>query len=194
MVSTSRGAEVSPVSARTHLPSGLVTFLFTDIEGSTRLAQMLGAGYRSMLTDHRRLLRRTVVDAGGNPLFTEGDGFFAVFPDARAALNGSAQAQRALAEHSWTEAKPLVRMGLHTGEAEPAAGEYATPVVHRAARIAAAAHGGQVLCSAATAEHAGDAPDGSWLLDLGLHRLRGFDDRERLYQLVSPGLPRQFPR
>src|SRR5947209_5724785 len=179
-----------------HLPSGLVTFMFTDIEGSTRLAQMLGSGYRSMLTEHRRLLRRTLIESGGSPLFTEGDGVFAAFPDARAALTGSARAQRALADHTWPapEAKPLVRMGLHTGSAEPEAGEYATPVVHRAARIAAAAHGGQVLCSAATAQHADGPGDGSWLLDLGLHKLRGFDDRERLYQLVSPGLPRQFPR
>src|SRR5947209_4071081 len=179
-----------------HLPSGLVTFMFTDIEGSTRLAQMLGSGYRSMLTEHRRLLRRTLIESGGSPLFTEGDGVFAAFPDARAALTGSARAQRALADHTWPapEAKPLVRMGLHTGSAEPEAGEYATPVVHRAARIAAAAHGGQVLCSAATAQHADGPGDGSWLLDLGLHKLRGFDDRERLYQLVAPGLPRQFPR
>jgi class 3 adenylate cyclase len=178
------------VSARMHLPGGLVTFLFTDIEGSTRLAQMLGTGYRAMLHEHRRLLRRTLIGSGGSPLFAEGDGVFAVFADARAALTGCAEAQRALADHDWPvpAGKPLVRMGLHTGSAHPEAGEYTTPVVHRAARIAAAAHGGQVLCSAATARYAGTAPDGSWLLDLGLHRLRGFDDRERLYQLVSPGL------
>src|SRR5262249_20234779 len=78
--------------------------------------------------------------------------------------------------------------------AHPEDGEYATPVVHRAARIAAAAHGGQVLCSAATARHAGSVGEDAWLLDLGLHRLRGFDDREGPYQLRSPGLPRPFPR
>src|SRR6266545_3628540 len=155
-----------------HLPKGLVTFLFTDIEGSTRLARMLGAAYRAVLTEHRRLLRRTLSASGGTPLFSEGDSLFVAFPEAR----------------------PLVRMGLHTGFAQPHGGEYATPEVHRAARIAAAAHGGQVLCSAATARHAGDLVDGAWLLDLGLHRLRGFDDRERLFQLVSTGLPRQFPR
>ncbi|OLE22779.1 MAG: hypothetical protein AUG44_24060 [Actinobacteria bacterium 13_1_20CM_3_71_11] len=182
------------MSARMHLPSGLVTFLFTDIEGSTRLAQLLGAGYRAMLTEHRRLLRRTLTGSGGSPLFAEGDALFAVFPDAGAALAACAQAQRALAEHAWPVVKPLVRMGLHTGPAHPEDGEYSTPVVHRAARIAAAAHGGQVLCSAATARHAGTPGDGFWLLDLGLHRLRGFDDRERLFQLVAPELPRQFPR
>jgi len=178
------------------LPSGLVTFLFTDIEGSTRLAQMLGTNYRRMLTEHRRLLLDTIAGSGGSALFAEGDSLFGAFPDARAALSACGQAQLALAGHEWPapEARPLVRMGLHTGPAQPEAGEYSTPVVHRAARIAAAAHGGQVLCSAATAQHAGDPGEGAWLLDLGLHRLRGFDDRERLYQLVSPGLPREFPR
>jgi predicted ATPase/class 3 adenylate cyclase len=174
----------------------LVTFLFTDIEGSTRLAQMLGPGYRAMLTEHRRLLRHTLSSSGGTPLFSEGDSVFVAFPDARAALAACAAAQRALAAHAWSapDARPLVRMGLHTGEAQPFGGEYATPEVHRAARIAAAAHGGQVLCSAATAEQAGELPGGAWLLDLGLHRLRGFDGRERLFQLVAPDLPRQFPR
>jgi predicted ATPase/class 3 adenylate cyclase len=173
-----------------------VTFLFTDIEGSTRLAQMLGAGYRPVLTEHRRLLRHTLSACGGTPLFSEGDSLFVAFSDAKAALQACAQAQRALAIHDWPapEARPLVRMGLHTGHAEPHAGEYATPEVHRAARIAAAAHGGQVLCSAATARHAGNLGEDLWLLDLGLHRLRGFDDRERLFQLVAPGLQRQFPR
>jgi predicted ATPase/class 3 adenylate cyclase len=184
------------VSVRINLPRGLVTFLFTDIEGSTRLARMLGAGYRAMLTEHRRLLRRTLSACGGTPLFSEGDSLFVAFPDARNALVACAEAQRALATHAWSapDARPLVRMGLHTGVAHPRGGEYATPEVHRAARIAAAAHGSQVLCSAATARHAGDLVGGAWLLDLGLHRLRGFDDRERLFQLVSTGLPRQFPR
>jgi len=179
------------------LPSGQVTFLFTDIEGSTRLAQMLGVGYRPVLDEHRRLLKRTLSASDGLPLFTEGDSFFAAFTDAAAALSACAQAQRELAAHDWPspQSRPLVRMGLHTGFAEPHGGEYASPEVHRAARVAAAAHGGQVLCSAATARIAQDAlPEGAWLLDLGLHRLRGFDDRERLYQLVAPGLERQFPR
>ena len=157
---------------------------------------MLGTGYRQMLTEHRRLLRRTLSAAGGTLLFCEGDSLFVAFPDARNALAACADAQRALSTHAWQapQARPLVRMGLHTGVAHPRGGEYATPEVHRAARIAAAAHGGQVLCSAATAQHAGELVDDAWLLDLGLHRLRGFDDRERLFQLVSGGLPRQFPR
>ncbi|GAA3299993.1 adenylate/guanylate cyclase domain-containing protein [Dactylosporangium vinaceum] len=202
------------MSGRTHLPSGLVTFLFTDIEGSTRLAQMLGAGYRPVLHEHREVIRRALSKADGVELFTEGDSLFVAFADAAAALSACAEAQRALAEHDWPspEARPKVRMGLHTGFAEPYGGEYTSPEVHRAARVAAAAHGGQVLCSAATAAHVGlsssaapiDPTDpgvegsplghGAWLLDLGLHRLRGFDGFERIFQLVAPGLDRQFPR
>ena len=184
------------MSLRIHLPSGWVTFVFTDIEGSTRLAQLLGPGYRPVLREHRRLLRRTLAGTDGAELLTEGDSFFLAFPDAGAALTACLTAQRALASHDWPtpEAAPRVRMGLHTGYAEPRDGEYASPEVHRAARVAAAAHGGQVLCSAATARHAEPLPAGASLLDLGLHRLRGFDDRERLFQLVAPGLERQFPR
>ncbi|MFC6015153.1 adenylate/guanylate cyclase domain-containing protein [Plantactinospora solaniradicis] len=184
------------MSARIHLPSGLVTFMFTDIEGSTRLAQMLGSGYRPVLSEHRRLLRATLAASDGTELFTEGDSFFVAFADASAALDASLAAQRALNSHEWPtpEATPRVRMGLHTGHAEPLAGEYASAEVHRAARIAAAAHGGQVLCSGATARYAAPLPPGASLLDLGLHRLRGFDDRERLFQLIAPGLERQFPR
>jgi len=183
--------------AASHLPRGQVTFLFTDIEGSTRLAQMLGTGYRPVLTEHRRLLHGTLSASDGAPLFTEGDSFFVAFSDAGAALTACAEAQRLLATHDWPapEARPRVRMGLHTGYAEPQGGEYASPEVHRAARVAAAAHGGQVLCSGSTARSgAPSLPDGAWLLDLGLHRLRGFDGRERLYQLVAPGLERRFPR
>jgi predicted ATPase/class 3 adenylate cyclase len=170
--------------------------LFTDIEGSTRLAQMLGSGYRPVLSEHRRLLRQILSASDGAELFTEGDSFFVVFADAAAALDACRAAQLVLADHDWPtpEARPFVRMGLHTGHAEPHGGEYASPEVHRAARIAAAAHGGQVLCSAATARHAAPLPPEIRLLDLGLHRLRGFDDRERLFQLVAPGLESQFPR
>jgi predicted ATPase/class 3 adenylate cyclase len=178
------------------MPSGLVTFLFTDIEGSTRLAQLLGAGYRPVLHEHRRLLRRTFRAHGGIELFTEGDSFFFAFPDATAALTGCLQAQRALAGHGWPNphSQPRVRMGLHSGWVEPQGGEYASIEVHRAARVAAAAHGGQVLCSAATAEQAALPDDEAWLRDLGLFRLRGFDGRERLFQVVAPGLPQGFPR
>jgi predicted ATPase/class 3 adenylate cyclase len=184
------------VSARRQLPSGLVTFLFTDIEGSTRLAQLLGAGYRPVLNEHRRLLRRTFSAAGGVELFTEGDSFFFAFQDAAAAVTACLTAQRALDAHQWSHphAQPRVRMGLHSGWVEPQGGEYASPEVHRAARIADAAHGGQVLCSAATAHHAQPLAGEAWLRDLGLFRLRGFDGRERLFQLIAPGLAQGFPR
>jgi predicted ATPase/class 3 adenylate cyclase len=184
------------VSARKHLPDGLVTFLFTDIEGSTRLAQMLGVAYRAVLTEHRWVLRGALSTGDGVELFTEGDSLFVAFADASAALGACATAQRALARHDWPapQVRPHVRMGLHTGYAQPVSGEYASPEVHRAARVAAAAHGGQVLCSQATATRAVDLPDGTLLSDLGLHRLRGFDGRERLFQLVAPGLEQNFPR
>src|SRR6185437_10177123 len=114
-----QGAEVPRMSARIHLPSGLVTFMFTDIEGSTRLAQMLGAGYRPVLSEHRRLLRTTLAASDGSELLTEGDSFFVAFTHAAAAVDACLAAQRALASHEWPtpEAAPRVRMGLHTGHA-----------------------------------------------------------------------------
>ena len=194
------------MSGRTELPSGLVTFMFTDIEGSTRLARMLGDSYGAVLGAHRAVLRRALRGLGGTELFTEGDSFFVAFGDARAAVVACVAAQRALAAHHWpsVDATPRVRMGLHTGWAVPQAGEYASAEVHRAARVAAAAHGGQVLCSEATTlavttwpVAVAPAPDRMAdvdLLDLGPHRLRGFDDAERLFQVVAPGLGREFPR
>ena len=159
------------MSARTHLPSGLVTFLFTDIEGSTRLAQMLGRGYRPVLNEHRQLLRAHAVRlrtaSSCSPRVTPSSSRSPT-PPAR-----SRPASRPSAPSPPTSGRPRrptprVRMGLHTGYAEPLGGEYASPEVHRAARVAAAAHGGQVLCSAATARHAvGDLPDDACLLDLG---------------------------
>jgi predicted ATPase/class 3 adenylate cyclase len=273
--------------------------MFTDIEGSTRLARMLGDSYGAVLGAHRAVLRTALSNFGGVELFTEGDSFFVAFGDASGAVAACVAAQRALAAYAWPsrDATPRVRMGLHTGWATPVAGEYASAEVHRAARVAAAAHGGQVLCSEATAlavaassptrnlapsptrnaassptrnatwsparntspaasrimpslraahepalvgsedperlmatgacrrpagtaasfassravtatakngmnalsfapsPHAGPAAmAGIDLLDLGPHRLRGFDDAERLFQLVAPGLERDFPR
>src|SRR5689334_11756508 len=138
------------VSAAMHLPTGRVTFLFTDIEGSTRLARMLGAQYRTMLAEHRAVLGEAFAAAGGVRMSVEGDALFYAFADASAAVRACVEAQRRLAARSWPAGQvPRVRMGLHTGPAEPYQGEYATPVVHRASRIASAAHGGQILCSGA---------------------------------------------
>src|SRR4051812_9681598 len=214
-----KGAEVLTVSGRTELPSGLVTFMFTDIEGSTRLARMLGGTYGAVLGAHRTVIRNALRHFGGVELFTEGDSFFVAFSDAPSAVAACVAAQRALSERDWpsAEATPRVRMGLHTGWALPSGGEYASAEVHRAARVAAAAHGGQILCSEPTvraprwsadrepvgagcvaaerhrlsARPAGTATapaddDGVGLLDLGAYRLRGFDDAERLFQIVAP--------
>jgi predicted ATPase/class 3 adenylate cyclase len=148
-----KGAEVLTVSGRTKLPSGLVTFMFTDIEGSTRLARMLGDTYGTVLGAHRSVVRTALRDFGGVELFTEGDSFFVAFGDAAAAVGACVAAQRALAAYDWpsSDVAPRVRMGLHTGWAVPVDGEYASAEVHRAARVASAAHGGQILCSEATA-------------------------------------------
>ncbi|HET6529400.1 MAG TPA: adenylate/guanylate cyclase domain-containing protein [Actinoplanes sp.] len=179
--------------------------MFTDIEGSTRLARMLGDTYGAVLSAHRTVLRRALRDFEGTELFTEGDSFFIAFEDAAAAVQACVAAQRALADCDWpaadrfgADAVPRVRMGLHTGWVVPSNGEYVSAEVHRAARVAAAAHGGQVLCSEATALATttwpgSTAPTGYDLVDLGLHRLRGFDGSERLYQIVTPGLDRVFP-
>lgn len=182
------------MSGRTELPSGLVTFMFTDIEGSTRLARTLGDAYGGVLGSHRKVLRNVLADFGGIELFTEGDSFFVVFADPVCAVAACVAGQRALVGYGWpsAEATPRVRMGLHTGRAVPIGREYASAEVHRAARVAAAAHGGQILCSQATALAVADA--GLELIDLGGYRLRGFDDAERLHQVVAPGLERDFPR
>lgn len=184
------------MSGTATLPGGWVTFLFTDIEGSTRLAQLLGPAYRAVLIEHRQIIRRALDDARAVEVFAEGDSIFAVFDSPSAALAACAQAQQALLAHRWPagSAGPRVRMGLHTGHVQPSTGEYASPEVHRAARVAAAAHGGQVLCSASTQALATSLPAELTLVDLGPHRLRGFDGHERLFQLTGPGLERRFPR
>jgi class 3 adenylate cyclase len=178
------------------LPSGLVTFVFTEIEGSTRLAQLLGAGYRAVLQQHRTLLRGVLRLHHGEPVSSFGESSFTVFGDAGAALRACRAAQRTLEAARWPGpyARPRVRIGVHSGYAAPMGGEYASPEVHRAARIVAAAHGGQVLCSAGTARAAGPLPGELALWDLGLYRLRGFDHRERLFQLVAPDWQRRYPR
>ena len=191
------------MSGPTELPSGLVTFMFTDIEGSTRLARMLGDAYGLVLGAHRAAVRTALSDFGGVEMFTEGDSFFVAFRDAESALAASVAAQHRLSAHDWPgpDSRPKVRMGLHTGWARPNGDEYTSTEVHRAARVAAAAHGGQILCSEATARatvHNDETPADRLpevdLLDLGPHRLRGFDDDERLFQVVAPGLDRDFPR
>jgi len=175
------------------LPHGTVTFLFTDIEGSTRLLKQLGDRYGAVLDDHRRLLREEVAERDGREVDTQGDSFFFAFARANAALGAAVAAQRALAAHEWPEGAVVrVRMGLHTGE--PAVGDerYVGLGVHRAARIGAVAHGGQVLLSSATRELVEDEAGGVAVRDLGFYRLKDIDRPERLYQLDIEGLQSQF--
>ena len=176
------------------LPAGRVTFLFTDIEGSTRLLRALGDRYAGVLTDHRRLLRATFTRHGGVEVDTQGDSFFVAFSDASEALAAAKDGQRALAAHGWPEHTTLsVRMGVHTGEPLVADGHYFGIDVHRGARIAAAAHGGQVVVSERTSEAVADGATAGALRDLGAHRLKDLPQPERLFQLVVDGLPSSFP-
>src|SRR5215211_5368873 len=135
------------------LPSGTVTFLFTDIEGSTRLLRRLGERYADVLGRHDRLVRDACAGHGGREISTQGDAFFVAFARAKDALAAAVELQRALAAERWPEGTGVrVRIGLHTGEPVVAATDYVGLAVHRAARICAAAHGGQVLVSSATRE------------------------------------------
>jgi predicted ATPase/class 3 adenylate cyclase len=177
------------------LPTGTVTLLFTDIEGSTRLLQQLGSRYTEVLADQRRILRAAFAAHSGHEVDTEGDAFFVAFPRAAAALACAFEAQRALAAHPWPDGAAVrVRMGLHTGEPRLAGGNYVGLDVHRAARIGAAGHGGQVLLSQTTHDLVeSELPDGIGLRDLGEHQLKDMRRPERIYQAVLPGLPADFP-
>ena len=178
------------------LPTGTVTLLFTDIEGSTHLLQHLGDSYADVLAECRQLLRTAFQEWNGHEVDTQGDAFFVVFARASDAVLAAAEAQRALAAHPWPEgASVRVRMGIHTGEPARAAEGYVGLDVHRAARIMSAAHGGQVLLSQATATLVEqDLPDDVSLRDLGEHRLKDLGRPRRLFQLVISGLPADFPR
>ena len=177
------------------LPTGTVTLLFSDIEGSTRLLQQLGDRYVEVLAEHRRLLRASFTQFNGREVGTEGDALFVAFDRASEAVAAAVAGQRALAVHRWPDGVVvLVRMGIHTGEPILVGQDYAGLDVHRAARICAAAHGGQVLVSQPTRELLGsDLPSGVDLRDLGEHRLKDLPGAQRLFQLVMPGLPADFP-
>ena len=177
------------------LPVGIVTFLFTDIEGSTRLVQELGPDYLPVLELHGELMRSAITAAGGVVVSTEGDSFFAVFDSPVAAVAAATEAQRRLAATSWPSGIEVkVRMGLHTGEGILGGDNYAGLDVHRAARIAGAAHGGQIVVSAATAVLAGESlPPGVTMRDLGSHRLKDLANPEPLRQVVIEGLRSDFP-
>ncbi len=177
------------------LPIGTVTFLITDIEGSTRLLEQLGERYRAVQDRHDAILRSAIAIGGGRELSTEGDSLFAVFATPTGALKSATTAQRDLAAAAWPEGAAIrVRMGLHTGEGILGGANYLGLDVNRTARIAAAAHGGQVLVSDATrALVERDLPTGIGLRDLGQHRLRDLLHPERLHQVVIEGLEEDFP-
>jgi predicted ATPase/class 3 adenylate cyclase len=177
------------------LPTGTVSLLFSDIEGSTALLARLGDAYRDALDAQRRILRAAWADHGGVEMGTEGDSFFVAFETAPSAVAAAVQAQRELAAFEWPGGEHVkVRIGVHTGSPTVHDGGYVGMDVHRAARIAGAAHGGQVVVSAATAGLAdGDLPAGVRLLDLGAHQLKDIASAEHLFQLAVDGLPADFP-
>ncbi len=177
------------------LPTGTVTFLFTDIEGSTRLLQRLGERYGEVLEQHRRLIRSACEEAEGRIFGSEGDALFAVFRSATKAVAAAANSQRALAAQPWPDGEAVkVRMGIHTGEASLIGGDYVGLDLHRAARITAAGHGGQVLLSGSTRALAEQGlPLDVEIRDLGERRLKDLSRPERIFQLVIPDLPADFP-
>jgi class 3 adenylate cyclase len=176
------------------LPGGTVTFLFTDVEGSTRLLQELGDDYGQVVADHRRLLRDVFQAAGGSEVDTQGDAFFYSFPRARDAVGAAVAGQRALASHEWPRGADVrVRMGLHTGE--PTVGDegYVGLDVVRAARICSAGHGGQILVSETTRALVGnELPDGVNVRDLGRQNLKDIQ-HEHVYELSLEESPLTFP-
>jgi class 3 adenylate cyclase len=176
------------------VPSGTVTFVFTDIEGSTRLLQQLGDGYAEVTRDHRRILRECFGALGGTEVDTQGDAFFFSFPRASDAVRGAVDAQRALQAHAWPDGvEVLVRMGLHTGEPTAVDEGYVGLDVVRAARIASAGHGGQILLSETTRALIGNQlPEGVSVSDLGQTPLKDIQ-HERIYQLALDDGKRSFP-
>jgi DNA-binding NarL/FixJ family response regulator/class 3 adenylate cyclase len=177
------------------LPTGTVTFLFTDVEGSTSLVGTLGDGYGDVMAEHRRLLREAITEARGHEIDSRGDEFFAVFRRTRDAVEAALKAQRDFAAHAWPPGAAVrVRIGIHTGE--PILGEsgYEGLDVHRVARICGAGHGGQVLISHTTRNllEAGQVLEAEFQ-DLGEHDLRGLPRPERIFQLIAPDLPAEFP-
>ena len=183
------------MSSIEELPVGTVTFLFTDIEGSTQLLKTLGGErYGQALDEHRRILREAFAEHDGREIDTQGDSFFIAFRRAKDAVACAIACQRGLADHAWPEGSELrVRMGIHTGEPAMGGERYVGMGVHRAARICAAGHGGQVLVSQTTRELLRDDPIPEVTLrDLGEHQLKDMDEPERIHQLVAPGLREAF--
>lgn len=183
------------MTALDQAPSGTVTLLFTDIEGSTRLWEDEPDAMAAALRRHDTIIRTAIEDPGGFVFKTVGDAFCAAFATPRAALSATVAAQRQLSAESWPTGRPIrVRMALHTGVCEERDNDYFGPAVNRAARLEAIAHGGQVVLSGTTADLlSGLLPDGVRLRDLGPHRLKDLGRPEQVFQLEAPALPSGFP-
>ncbi|MGH7961181.1 MAG: adenylate/guanylate cyclase domain-containing protein, partial [Candidatus Binatia bacterium] len=185
------------------IPSGTITFLFTDIEGSSDLWEHYPDAMQRVIARHDQLLRQVIEEHGGYVVKTTGDGFHAAFATATGALRAALAGQHALYAEPWDEISVLrVRMGLHTGAAEVRAGDYFGTAVNRAARLMGTGHGGQILLSTTTEALLRDAPSNVLgrsmehlfrLRDLGEHRLKDLVPPERIFQVVSPDLPSEFP-
>ncbi len=176
------------------LPTGILTFVFTDVEGSTSMIQRLGDdAFANVLAEHNRLIRAAF--SGGIEVGTEGDAFFYVFESAEDAITGAVKAQQALAAHPWPEGGAVrVRMGLHTGIGRLGGDNYVGLDLHRASRIAAAGHGGQILISLPTrSEGAGVVGHGVIVRDLGTHFFKDIEEPERVFEVVAPGLAVDHP-
>jgi class 3 adenylate cyclase len=174
----------------TSLPGGTVTFVFTDIEGSTRLLQELGDDYTGVARDHRRIIRESFTARDGTEIDTQGDSFFFSFPRARDAVSAAVDAQRALRDHAWpAQSEVRVRMGVHTGEPQVGDEGYLGLDVVRAARISAAGHGGQILISETTRALLGNqVPEGVAVHDLGEQHLKDIQ-HEHIYEVSVDGAP-----
>jgi class 3 adenylate cyclase len=171
-----------------------LTFLFTDVEGSTRLLRDLHSSYGLLIRIHRRILQTCCTERTGREMGNEGDAEFFVFRSADDAVAAAVTAQQKLEAYAWPDGIRLrVRMGLHCGSATVSGGEYVGLAVHEVARICAAAHGGQVICSSAVADAVEPAGAGLRFSDLGAYRLRDIPDAWTLYQVCAPGLEEHFP-
>jgi class 3 adenylate cyclase len=177
------------------LPTGFVTMLMTDVEGSTALVQRLGDRYGGLINDVRTVLRDAAVERLGRVVETRADEFFAVFERPRSALDTAVTIEHALRQRSWAEnLEVLVRVGIHSGYPTLNGANYIGLAVHTTARICAAAHGGQILVSGDTKEATKGSPaDGVRFRNLGEHRLRGLPDLVPLFQVAAKGLASRFP-
>jgi class 3 adenylate cyclase len=185
----------SQLDPQRRLPKGEVTFLLTDIEGSTRVLELLGDGYAGVLRDARSLIRNAVRRNGGQTVDARADEYFAVFERPAAAIQAAIELQRTMVERSWPNGLELrVRAGVHTGRPALTDDGYVGIAVHTVARVASVAHGGQILVSGKTRTAVqGSVPPGVRLRSLGRQRLAGIAQPETLYQVNANGLADRFP-